>query len=198
MNAIVLADSKFKTLQDLKGASIATYVPGDVNGEQVLSLLKHHGVTEDNTKTYRIMKSDATRMFIDKRVDAIVFYFGYGHANLKEISTSRKIRFLPPDPKMVKGFMEENPFYYIGDFGDEFGVPNAKQLIGPYLTAARADAPVDLIYKITKAWFENLDWLKKVLPSNIRYMNVKDPTAGVPLPLHPGAVKYFKEKGMLK
>lgn len=198
MNAIVLADSKFKTLQDLKGASIATYVPGDVNGEQVLSLLKHHGVTEDNTKTYRIMKSDATRMFIDKRVDAIVFYFGYGHANLKEISTSRKVRFLPPDPEMVKGFLEENPFYYIGDFGDEFGVPNAKQLIGPYLTACRADAPEDLIYEITKAWFENLDWLKKVLPSNIPYMNVKDPKAGVPLPLHPGAVKYFKEKGMLK
>jgi len=198
MNAIVLGNSKFQTLQDLKGASIATYIPGDVNGEQVLSLLKHHGVNEDNTKIYRIMKSDATRMFIDKRVDAIVFYFGYGHANLKEISTSRKIRFLPPDPEMVKGFIEENPFYYIGDFGDEFGVPNAKQLIGPYLTAARADAPVDLIYEITKAWFENLDWLKKVLPSNIRYMNVKDPTAGVPLPLHPGAVKYFKEKGMLK
>lgn len=144
------------------------------------------------------MKSDATRMFIDKRVDAIVFYFGYGHANLKEISTSRKIRFLPPDPEMVKGFLEENPFYYIGDFGAEFGVPNAKQLIGPYLTACRADAPEDLIYEITKSWFENLDWLKKVLPSNIPYMNVKDPQAGVPLPLHPGAEKYFKEKGLLK
>jgi TRAP transporter TAXI family solute receptor len=198
MNAIVLADSKFKTLQDIKGASIATYIPGDVNGEQVLALLKHHGVTEENTKTYRIMKSDATRMFIDKRVDAIVFYFGYGHANLKEISTSRKIRFLPPDPEMVKGFLEENPFYYIGDFGAEFGVPNAKQLIGPYLTACRADAPEDLIYEITKSWFENLDWLKKVLPSNIPYMNVKDPKAGVPLPLHPGAEKYFREKGLLK
>jgi len=198
MNAIVLADSKFKTLQDIKGASIATYIPGDVNGEQVLALLKHHGVTEENTKTYRIMKSDATRMFIDKRVDAIVFYFGYGHANLKEISTSRKIRFLPPDPEMVKGFLEENPFYYIGDFGAEFGVPNAKQLIGPYLTSCRADAPEDLIYEITKSWFENLDWLKKVLPSNIPYMNVKDPKAGVPLPLHPGAEKYFKEKGLLK
>jgi TRAP transporter TAXI family solute receptor len=198
MNAIVLADSKFKKLQDIKGASIATYIPGDVNGEQVLALLKHHGVTEENTKTYRIMKSDATRMFIDKRVDAIVFYFGYGHANLKEISTSRKIRFLPPDPEMVKGFLEENPFYYVGDFGAEFGVPNAKQLIGPYLTACRADAPEELIYEITKSWFENLDWLKKVLPSNIPYMNVKDPKAGVPLPLHPGAERYFREKGLLK
>lgn len=198
MNAIVLADSKFQKLQDIKGASIATYIPGDVNGEQVLALLKHHGVTEENTKTYRIMKSDATRMFIDKRVDAIVFYFGYGHANLKEISTSRKIRFLPPDPEMVKGFLEENPFYYIGDFGAEFGVPNEKQLIGPYLTACRADAPENLIYDVTKAWFENLDWLKKVLPSNIPYMNVQNPKAGVPLPLHPGAERYFREKGLLK
>jgi TRAP transporter TAXI family solute receptor len=198
MNVVVMADSDFKSIQDLKGASVATYVPGDVNGEQVLGLLGAHGVTEDNTKMYRIMKADATRMFIDKRVDAIAFYFGYGHANLKEISTSRKIRFLPPDSEMVKSFMKANPFYYIGDFGEEFGVPNAPQLIGPYLTACRADAPEDMIYKVTKAWFENQDWLKKVLPANLPYMNVKDPAAGVPLPLHPGALKYFKEAGLIK
>lgn len=198
MNIIVLGDSDFQHVQDLKGASIATYIPGDVNGQQALALLSAHGVNEDNTKIYRIMKSDATRMFIDKRVDAIVFYFGYGHANLKEISTSRKIRFLPPDPEMVKPFMKENPFYYIADFGEEFGVPNAPQLIGPYLTACRADAPEEMIYKVTKAWFENLDWLKKVLPANMPYMNVKDPAAGVPLPLHPGALKYFKEVGLVR
>jgi len=198
INVIVMEDSSFKNIQDLKGASIATYVEGDVNGEQVLALLGAHGVKEDNSKFYRIMKADATRMFIDKRVDAIAFYFGYGHANLKEISTSRKIRFLPPDTEMVKPFMQENPFYYIGDFGEEFGVPNASQLVGPYLTACRADAPEDMIYKVTKAWFENLEWLGKVLPANIPYMNVKDPKAGVPLPLHPGALKYFKEVGLVK
>lgn len=198
INAIVMADSKFKVLQDLKGASIATYIPGDINGEQVLALLKHHGIGEKDAKFYRIMKADASRMFIDKRVDAIIYYFGYGHANLKEISASRKIRFLPPDPEMVKGFMKENPFYYIGEFGEEFGVPNQKQLIGPYLTGCRADAPVDMIYKVVKAWFDNLDWLKRVLPSNIPYMNVKNPRAGVPLPLHPGAEKYFKEAGIIK
>lgn len=198
MNVIVLADSDYQHIQDLKGASVATYIPGDVNGQQALALLDAHGINKDNTKIYRIMKSDATRMFIDKRVDAIVFYFGYGHANLKEISTSRKIRFLPPDPEMVKPFMDENPFYYIAEFGEEFGVPNAPQLIGPYLTACRADAPEEMIYKVTKVWFENLDWLKKVLPANIPYMNIKDPKAGVPLPLHPGALKYFKEAGLVK
>ena len=198
MNVIVLADSGYQHVQDLKGASIATYIPGDINGQQALALLAAHGVTPDNSKIYRIMKSDATRMFIDKRVDAIIFYFGYGHANLKEIATSRKIRFLPPDPEMVKPFMAANPFYYIADFGEEFGVPNAPQLIGPYLTACRADAPEEMIYKVTKVWFENLDWLKKVLPANIPYMNVKDPKAGVPLPLHPGALKYFKEAGLIE
>ncbi|HUV58741.1 MAG TPA: TAXI family TRAP transporter solute-binding subunit [Desulfatiglandales bacterium] len=198
INTIVMADSKFKKLQDLKGASIATYVPGDINGEQVLACLKHHGITEKNTKFYRIMKADASRMFIDKRVDSIMYYFGHGHANLKEIAASRKIRFLAPDSEMVKGFMKENPFYYLGDFGEEFGVQNANQLIGPYLTACRADASVDIIYKVVKVWFDNLDWLKIVLPSNIPYMNVKDPHAGVPLPMHPGAEKYFKEVGLIK
>ncbi len=198
LNTVVSADSKFKVLQDLKGAKIATYVPGDINGEQMLSLLKHHGITEQNTKIYKIMKSDAARMFIDGAIDAVVYYYGYGHANLKEMSASRKIRFLPNDPVMVQAFMKENPFYYIADFGAEFGVPNAKQLIGPYHTACRADLPEETAYKVTKVWFENLNWLGKVLPSNMPYQNVKEPAAGVPIPIHPGAVKYYKEKGLMK
>lgn len=198
LNAIVAEGSRFKSIKDLKGASIATYVPGDINGEQVLALLKHHGVTEENTKFYKIMKADATRMFIDNRVDAIFYYYGYGHANLKEIAASRKIRFLPPDAGLVDKFIEENPFYYLADFGEEFGVPSAKQLVGPYLTACRADLPEEDAYLFTKVWFENLEWLKTVLPANIPYMNVKEPGAGVPVPLHPGAVRYYKEAGIMK
>jgi len=198
INAIVMADSQFQTLSDLQGASVATYVVGDVNGQQVLELLRHHGVTEDNTEFFRIAKSDASRMFIDKRVDAIVYYFGYGHGNLKEISAARNVRFLPPETSAVQKFLEENPFYYLGDFGEEFDVPNAKQLVGPYLLAARGDLSEDTVYKITRVWFENLDWLKEVLPNNIKYMNTEDPTAGVPIPLHPGAERYFREAGLIE
>ena len=116
LNTVVSAESKFQVLQDLKGAKIATYVPGDINGEQMLALLKHHGVTEENTKIFKIMKADAARMFIDGAIDAVVYYYGYGHANLKEMSASRKIRFLPNDPVKVQAFMKENPFYYIARF----------------------------------------------------------------------------------
>ena len=73
LNVIVAAESKFKSVQDLKGASITTYVPGDINGEQVFALLKHHGITEKDAKFYKIMKADASRMFIDGRVDAVVY-----------------------------------------------------------------------------------------------------------------------------
>lgn len=198
INAIVMADSPYQTLEDLKGASLATYVVGDVNGEQVLELLRHHGVTEDNTEFFRIMKADASRMFIDKRVDAIVYYFGYGHGNLKEISAARDVRFLPPADGPVAKFLEENPFYYLGDFGEEFEVPSAKQLVGPYLLAARGDLPEETVYKVTKVWFENIDWLKQVLPNNIKYVNLEDPKAGVPIELHPGAEKYFREVGLVK
>lgn len=197
LNVVVLKDSKFESIQDLKGATIATYVPGDVNGEQVLALLEHHGVTEKNAKFYRIRKSDGARMFIDGRVDALAYYFGYGHADLKEISASRKIRFLPPDKKMVQGFLEENPFYYLGQFGEEFGCENELQLIGPYLTACSAKMSEEMAYTFTKVWFENLDWLETVLPQNIPLINREDPSAGIPIPLHPGAIKYFKEAGIM-
>ncbi|MFX0198768.1 MAG: TAXI family TRAP transporter solute-binding subunit [Candidatus Hodarchaeota archaeon] len=198
INAVVMADSKFKGLQDLQGASIATYVVGDITGEQCLELLRYHGVTEKNAKIYRIMKADASRMFIDKRIDCFMYLFAKGHPNLKEVSAARKIRFLRFDPEITKVFMKENPYYFIGDFGEEFGAPNEKQLFCPMLTACHVDAPEDMIYKVVKVWFENIDWLRTVLPSAIPQINLKNPRAGIPIPFHPGAEKYLKEAGLIK
>ena len=198
INAVVLKDSKFKKLQDLKGAKIALNPPGDITGEQMLELLKHHGVTEKNSKFYRVLKADSVRMFIDKRLDCVITYFGHGHALLKEMVSSRGIRFLPPHQAMLKPFLKENPYYTLQEFGDEFGVPNELQLVSRYVNVCRSDLPDDMVYKFTKVWFENLEWLKKVLPANIPYINVKNPRDGVIIPLHPGAEKYFKEVGIMK
>ncbi len=198
LNTIVMDNSKYQYLQDLKGTSIATYIEGDVTGEQVLELLKFHGITKENTKIYQVMKSDATRMFVDYRADALIYMFGYGHGDLREMITSKKIRFLPNDPKMVQEFLKENPYFYLGDFGEEIEIKNQKQLVAPYLTFTHENIPDEMIYEFTRVWFENLDWLETILPSNIPYMNTKDPAAGVPIPMHPGAIKYFKDVGILK
>lgn len=61
----------------------------------------------------------------------------------------------------------------------------------------RADLKEDLVYDLTKLIFENLDFLKQQ-HSAFKFLSLATATKGLSAPLHPGAVKYYKEKGILK
>jgi TRAP transporter TAXI family solute receptor len=197
-NIIVFKDSGIKSVSDLKGKSVATYVEGEPAGAVFLEYLSRHGVDESNTKIYRIMKNDATRMFVDGKVDCLIYAFGHGHAKLKEIVASRKIKFIVGNDAENKRFTEKYPYYYLENFGSEFGVEDELQFVTPYFTLCMADFPEEQAYLMTKVWWENWDFLSEVLPKNIPYVNKKDPMAGVPVPIHPGAERYFKEIGLMK
>jgi hypothetical protein len=144
------------------------------------------------------MKNDATRMFIDGQADCLIYAFGHGHAKLKEITTARKVRFLPTDDANVKKFIEKYPFYTSEKFGSEFGVPDEQQFISPYFIACLDTLPADQAYEFTKVWWENWKFLEEALPSNVPYINRNNPKGDLPFPLHPGSEKYFKEKGIIK
>ena len=197
-NIVVNADSNIKTLADLKGKSIATYVEGEPDGIAFSELLSWAGVTDQTARIYRIMKNDATRMFIDGQADCLIYAFGHGHAKLKEITTARKVRFLPTDDANVKKFIEKYPFYTSEKFGSEFGVPDEQQFISPYFIACLDTLPADQAYEFTKVWWENWKFLEEALPSNVPFINRSNPKGDLPFPLHPGSEKYFKEKGIIK
>lgn len=197
-NMIVQEKSGIKDLYGLKGKTIATLVEGDPTGETFIELLAMHGVTPQNTKILRIQKTDAVRMFIDEKLDFMVYAFGHGHSQVKEMSTARKIKFIWGDPKHMDAWLKKYPFYYAEPFGKEFGVADELQLVGPYVAGCLASLPDDQAYLFTKVWWENYDYLMQALPSNMPWVNRKDPMAGIPIPIHPGAEKYFKEKGIMK
>ena len=197
-NVIVGADTNINTLADLKGKSIATYVEGEPSGIAFMDLLSWVGVTDKNSRVYRIMKNDATRMFIDGQADCLIYAFGHGHAKLKEITTARKIRFVPTDDALAKKFMEKYPYYSSTIFGSEFNVPDAQQFQSTYFIMCLDTLPEDQAYEFTKVWWENWDFLQEAMPSNVPWINRDDPQGGLPIPMHPGALKYFKEKGIIK
>ena len=60
---------------------------------------------------------------------------------------------------------------------------------------AGAHVPDDVIYEITKVMYENLPFLKSVHGS-LKDMNIETALKGITVPLHPGAVKYYREVGI--
>ncbi len=65
----------------------------------------------------------------------------------------------------------------------------------PNFLAVRSDVPEETIYKITKTIYENLPFLQSIHPAT-KAMSLERAIAGLPLPLHPGAVRYFEEVGV--
>ena len=65
----------------------------------------------------------------------------------------------------------------------------------PNFLAARADVDEDAVYQITKAIYENLPFLNAI-HSATKVMAVEKAIAGLPMPLHPGAAKYYQEVGI--
>ncbi len=77
--------------------------------------------------------------------------------------------------------------------------PNQSEVIHtiaqPNILAVRADVPADDVYAITKAMYENLPFLKNIHPAT-KAMALEKAIAGLPMPLHEGAARYFKEQGL--
>lgn len=65
----------------------------------------------------------------------------------------------------------------------------------PNFMAVRADVDEDVVYKMTKTFYENLPFLNAIHKATMA-MNVKKAIAGLPMPLHPGAAKYYREVGI--
>jgi TRAP transporter TAXI family solute receptor len=67
----------------------------------------------------------------------------------------------------------------------------------PNFLACRPDLPEETVYLITKTIFENLSFLHNIHKATMA-MTLRRATTGLPVPLHPGAAKYYKEKGIIK
>jgi hypothetical protein len=76
-------------------------------------------------------------------------------------------------------------------------VKDINTIAQPNFLACRADLPDDVVYKITKTIYENLPFLHNIHKAT-KAMSLERATKGLPAPLHPGAVKYYREAGVIK
>jgi TRAP transporter TAXI family solute receptor len=65
----------------------------------------------------------------------------------------------------------------------------------PNILVVRKDLSEETVYLVTKTVFENLQFLSNIHPAT-KELSLKEALDGLPVPLHPGAYKYFKEKGL--
>src|ERR1700754_3194804 len=195
---VATSDSKIKTLADLKGKSLSVGAPKSGTELNSRAILAAAGMSyKDIGKVEYLPFAESVDLMKNRQLDATLQSAGLGVASLKDLSTSTEISVVsvPKDvvdkigPPFVSVTIPANTYT-----GQEKDVPTAAVI--NYLVTSSAGSD-DLAYQMTKLIFESLPELAN---SHVAGKEIKLDTAamGSPVPLHPGAIRYYKEKGLIK
>jgi TRAP transporter TAXI family solute receptor len=195
-------DSGIKTFDDLKGKRVNIGNPGSGMRATMEVLMKEKGWTMDDFKRVFEMKaSEQGQALCDNNIDAMIYAAGHPNGAIQEVTTTCDAVLVPVEGEAVDQLVEEFPFYTYATIpgGMYVGNPDDVKSFGVKATFVSSDkVSEEMIYQVVKAVFDNFDAFKTLHPV-FSTLNPKDMIEdGNTAPLHKGAERYFREKGLLK
>lgn len=211
-NGLIVADPNIKTLEDLRGKIVITdSAPGKGRYVSYTGIFKQAGITEDDVEHQYGSGTAVADALRDGLVDAI--YLGgtlveppntwLASPFITELMAAKDIYFLSLPEEHIKAFAEETGFPATaatvppGTFSPLQTEPYT--FLTKHLAwCAHQDMPDDVVYEICRIIYENAEQFKEFIPAGAIITKETMATMGVPEEaLHPGALKFYKEKGIL-
>jgi TRAP transporter TAXI family solute receptor len=195
---VATADSGIRTLADLKGKSLSVGAPKSGTELNSRAILAAAGLSyKDLGKVEYLPFAESVDLMKNRQLDATLQSAGLGVASLKELSTSTDITLVSIPKKVVdKVGPPFTPMLIPANTydGQDKDVPTAA--VANYLVSSSAVSD-DLAYRMTKLIFESLPELANAHAAG-RDIRLETAALGSPVPLHPGALRYYREKGLIK
>jgi len=197
---VVPANSPIKSWADVRGKRIGIGGPGSTSANTALYLLEEYGIAKKDFKPYYFVYRETVEGIQNDSLDGGILVGGYPVAAYSELATQRAVRIVPVDEKIVKKVTTDHPYYYrtVIKAKSYKGLEQDTPVLG-FTTAIYAHEGMssDFVYKIMKNLFEHkADYY--AIHASAKDMSLEDVTKGIPIPFHPGAVKYLKEIGAMK
>jgi TRAP transporter TAXI family solute receptor len=195
-------NSGITKFSDLKGKRVNIGDAASGMHEVVATLAGAHGAIPDHfSKTSELKPAEAVRALCAGEIDAMVVPIGHPNGLIQEATSSCGAKLIAVDGKEVDGLLANNPYYtralipagmYLGNKQNiaTFGVR------ATLTTSASMDE--EAVYQLTKAVFDNFEAFKTlhfVFATLDRQHAVSE---GLLAPIHPGALRYYKEVGLMK
>ena len=200
IQVVVGAASPIKSIADLKGKKVGVGAPGSGTEANFRQLLDAYGMKKEDVNAQFLSFSESAEAYKDKHIDAFIVTAGIPNAGIMDVATQNEIRILSIPADVAAKLTQKYPFLaavkvpantYKGQTTEVATVAvNAVLICGSSLSEA-------MVYNLTKALFENQADLASAHAKG-KELNIKTAVTGVSIPYHPGAVKYYKEKGLMK
>jgi len=194
-------DSGIKEFKDLKGKRVNIGNPGSGQRGTMEVVMKALGWTKADFKLASELKSaEQGKALCDNKIDAIVFTVGHPSASIKEPTTTCDCVLVPVTGPVFDKLVAENDYYRTATIpgGMYRGTDTDTKTFGVGATfVSSAKVPEEIIYNVVKAVFENFDQFKKFHPCFKVLKKEEMIKDGLSAPLHKGAIKYYKEAGLM-
>ncbi|MEP3199038.1 MAG: TAXI family TRAP transporter solute-binding subunit [Lentilitoribacter sp.] len=201
MHVMARVDSGITDVAGMKGKKVNIANPG--SGTRVLAetLLKYEGVEiSDFALAAELKSSEQSAALCDAKIDATIWAAGLPNGASQEATSSCDVKIIPLAGPGIDKLLAENSAYAAATIpgGMYPGNPDAIPSWGPKATfVTSANTSEDVVYALVKAVFDNFDDFKKLHPAFSRLVEEEMIKDGLTADLHPGAVKYYKERSWM-
>lgn len=196
MHIITLEDGPVNSVTDLKGKRIGMGQPGGVSMLDANVLMER--VAGDDFEPFRVRLGDMVDMLGDGNIDAALWNGSFPLAPVIKLAAQRDLKLIPVEDAFFSALNADYPPYFRlsipgGTYEDvQVDTPTYGLANGLVISA---DVPEERVYEMTKAVFENLGALAGVHPAFAK-MSKDTVLNGFGSPLHPGALRYYREIGV--
>ncbi|MFG0529288.1 MULTISPECIES: TAXI family TRAP transporter solute-binding subunit [Pseudomonas] len=191
-------ESGITSLSDLKGKRISVGAPKSGTELNARAIFKAAGLTyQDMGKVEYLPYAESVELIKNRQLDATLQSSGLGQAAIRDLAATLPVVFVPIPAEVVTriGNNAYQPATIPANTYDGQSADVSTAAINNILVT-RADIGDDLAYQMTKLIFENLPRLVTAHAA-AKDIQAENAAKNLPIPLHPGAERYFKEKNLL-
>ncbi|WP_339419412.1 MULTISPECIES: TAXI family TRAP transporter solute-binding subunit [unclassified Pseudomonas] len=191
-------ESGIKTLADLKGKTISVGAPKSGTELNARAIFKAAGLTyADMGKVQYLPFAESVELIKNRQLDATLQSSGLGMAAIRDLSSVMPLNYVAIPPEVVAKIGNAAYHSAVIPANTYDGQPDAVPTAAiTNILVTRSDVPDELAYQMTKLLFENLPRLGNA-HSAAKDITLENATKNLPIALHPGAERYYTEKGAL-
>ena len=194
----IVSKSNITSIEELRGKRVSVGDIGSGCEFNARQILEAYGMTFDDIQVNNLSFADSASALKDDKIDAFFCVAGAPTTAIVELATSNSINILEVDDAHAAKLIADYPFY------TKFNVPGGAYkgvdrdvqtvaVVATYIVSDNLDEKI--VYEITKALFENKEEIAKAHPKGAE-LDPEYAVAGISIPIHPGALKYYKEIGV--
>ena len=195
--------SEVRSVTGLNEKRVNVGNPGSGQLQNSKDVLTAFGMSLDSIHAEQVKAVEAPGLLQDEKIDAFFYTVGHPNGSIKEATSGRiKVRIVAINGPETESFLKKYPYYAKAVIPAKF-YPNAVnkddiESVGvkaTFVTSKNLDDTV--VYAITKEVFDNLEAFKKLHPA-YAVLTKENMLQGLSAPIHQGALKYYKEAGLVQ